>query len=104
MTQHKVHPSTRWEQRFQNFQNALKVLENAVTLANSRELSELEEQGLIHNGDTWMQMIECRNLTSHTYDKVTTRKILEQIIASFCAQLKLLQTDLSAQQEKAHEP
>ena len=49
-------------------------------------------------------MIECRNLTSHTYDKVTTRKILEQIIASFCAQLKLLQTDLSAQQEKAHEP
>lgn len=37
----------RWRQRFDNFQRALKVLERGVQLARSRELSELEQQGLI---------------------------------------------------------
>lgn len=37
----------RWRQRFDNFQRALLVLERGVALARSRELSELEQQGLI---------------------------------------------------------
>jgi len=37
----------RWLQRFENFQRALLVLERGVRLAQSRELSELEQQGLI---------------------------------------------------------
>jgi len=37
----------RWLQRFDNFQRALLVLERGVRLAQSRELSELEQQGLI---------------------------------------------------------
>lgn len=37
----------RWLQRFANFQRALLVLERGVRLAQSRELSELEQQGLI---------------------------------------------------------
>ena len=37
----------RWRQRFDNFQRALLVLERGVDLARSRELSELEQQGLI---------------------------------------------------------
>lgn len=32
--------------------------------------------GILKNGSLWMQMIETRNLTSHTYDK----KIIEEII------------------------
>jgi nucleotidyltransferase substrate binding protein (TIGR01987 family) len=38
---------TRWIQRFDNFQRALLVLERGVALARSRDLSELEQQGLI---------------------------------------------------------
>lgn len=38
---------TRWEQRLENFSKALKQLENAVLLAEERELSDLEKQGLI---------------------------------------------------------
>ena len=37
----------RWLQRFDNFQRALLVLERGVQLAQERELSELEQQGLI---------------------------------------------------------
>lgn len=37
----------RWKQRFQNFKKALARLGDAVELATERDLSDLEEQGLI---------------------------------------------------------
>lgn len=37
----------RWEQRFSNYNKALSQLEKAVLLSKERELSDLEEQGLI---------------------------------------------------------
>ena len=37
----------RWIQRFDNYSRALAQLNNAIELAKSRELSDLEEQGLI---------------------------------------------------------
>ena len=37
----------RWIQRFNNYSKALSQLGNAIVLAEQRELSELEEQGLI---------------------------------------------------------
>ncbi len=37
----------RWKQRFDNYQQALARLADAVELAHERGLSELEEQGLI---------------------------------------------------------
>jgi nucleotidyltransferase substrate binding protein (TIGR01987 family) len=39
----------RWKQRLQNYIAALKTLKDAVTLASSRELSNLEKQGLIQS-------------------------------------------------------
>ncbi|GGF98604.1 MULTISPECIES: nucleotidyltransferase substrate binding protein [Cysteiniphilum] len=43
--------------------------------------------GLIDNGDVWMQMIKSRNLTSHTYDESTvegiTTLILNEYISCF---------------------
>ena len=40
-------PDVRWIQRLENFQRALSTLLRAIGLAQSRPLSELEEQGLI---------------------------------------------------------
>ena len=37
----------RWQQRLQNFDRALGQLNNAVLLSQQRQLSDLEEQGLI---------------------------------------------------------
>lgn len=37
----------RWIQRFNNYQSALKQLDKAMDIANTRPLSELEQQGVI---------------------------------------------------------
>jgi nucleotidyltransferase substrate binding protein (TIGR01987 family) len=37
----------RWRQRFQNFRKAFNQLTNAAVLAQQRQLSDLEQQGLI---------------------------------------------------------
>lgn len=39
----------RWKQRFQNYCRAFAVFESAVQTAQSRNLSELEKQGLIQS-------------------------------------------------------
>jgi hypothetical protein len=74
---------SRWRQRFDNFQRALLVLERGVELARSRELSELEQQGLIHNGDTWMAMIKARNQSSHTNNLEQAQQIAAEVIHRF---------------------
>src|SRR5437773_6445679 len=98
----------RWIQRFENFKGAFAQLKKGVSLARERQLSELEQQGLIkafefthelgwnvlkdyleaeghvgiigsrsatreafqkglvEDGETWMEMIKARNLTTHT--------------------------------------
>jgi nucleotidyltransferase substrate binding protein (TIGR01987 family) len=42
-----ANPDVRWRQRFQNFQKAFSQLANAAKLAKERELTDLEQQGLI---------------------------------------------------------
>lgn len=46
------------------------------------------ETGLVEDGTVWMNMIESRNLTSHTYNEETTEKIttaiIEQYYDAFC--------------------
>lgn len=37
----------RWKQRFNNYQSALSSLEEGILLAKSRQLSDLEKQGII---------------------------------------------------------
>jgi len=39
----------RWQQRFHNYRKAFQTLEEAVVLAQSRELTKLEQQGLIQS-------------------------------------------------------
>lgn len=42
-----MNDDVRWQQRLQNYQHAKAALGRGVTLAEARELSELEQQGLI---------------------------------------------------------
>ena len=127
----------RWIQRFHNFSKALSQLEDAVELAGQRDLSKLEEQGmiqafefthelawntlkdflesrgaqniygskdatrdafkagLIENGETWMDMIKSRNLTTHTYDETTVLEIVAAITESYFAAFNALQAKLN---------
>ena len=115
----------RWKQRFQNYQKALATLKSAVELAASRELSDLEKQGvikgfeftyelawnvmkdyleeqgitdiigsknairyafnegLIADGEAWMNMVKDRNLASHVYDEETANDLYSAIVKNY---------------------
>ncbi|MCL6535467.1 MAG: nucleotidyltransferase substrate binding protein [Armatimonadetes bacterium] len=118
----------RWVRRFNNFVKAFAQLEEAVKLSRQRELSKLEQQGLIQafeythelawktmkdfleergvqniygsrdatreafkaglidNGEVWMEMIQSRNLTSHTYNEETAAIIFSAIVDNYFAE------------------
>ncbi|MDR0473269.1 MAG: nucleotidyltransferase substrate binding protein [Treponema sp.] len=39
--------------------------------------------GLIEDGETWMDMVKGRNVSSHSYDEETAEKLLKKIIEVF---------------------
>ncbi len=115
----------RWKQRFNNYSKAFQTLVAAVELARTRDLSDLEGQGLIQgfefthelawnvlkdyleekgivgligskdatrtafknglieDGDAWMNMIADRNRTSQTYNPGIAQSIIENILNSY---------------------
>lgn len=115
----------RWKQRFDNYLRAFETLRRAVCLARQRDLSELEQQGLIQSfefthelawnvlkdyleetgisgvigskgatreafkngliqdGESWMEMIKSRNLSSHTYNQETAEEVATNILLRF---------------------
>jgi nucleotidyltransferase substrate binding protein (TIGR01987 family) len=50
--------------------------------------------GLIENGEVWMDMINSRNLTSHTYDEATAAKIVSAILHAYFTEFAAFQTRL----------
>ena len=122
----------RWKQRFQNYKKTQATLKNAVELALSRELSDLENQGmiqcfeftfelawnvmkdyleeqgvrdivgskgairhafsngLIEDGQIWMDMIKDRSLATHLYDESTAKNVVAAIIEKYYHHLDLL--------------
>ncbi len=128
----------RWLQRFENFTKALDSFRSAIDLANQRDLSDLEKQGLIQSfefchelawntvkdfldhqgitgvlgsrdamrkafseglishGEEWMDMIESRNLSSHTYNKKVAEDIVHKIRSSYSQRFEELFTKLQS--------
>lgn len=89
-----------WHQRLENYEKALEQLLSAVRLAKQRELSELEKQGLITNGQEWMEMIASRNKTSHTYNKSVSEEITQKIINSYSAEFVALRLKMNELKSK----
>lgn len=115
----------RWKQRLNNLKLAYGQLGEAIALAKQRDLSLLEQQGLIKafeftyelswnlmkdyfyfqggsaitgsrdafreafktglidDGDLWMEMIQSRNRTSHTYNQELARQISQRILQAY---------------------
>lgn len=122
----------RWKQRLRNFEQAMTSLTAAVQLSKTRELSDLEKQGLIQsfefthelawnllkdyfeyqgnpqitgsrdasreafqkglikNGEAWMEMIQSRNQTSHTYNKQVANAVTQKIVDLYTNEFILL--------------
>lgn len=61
-----------------------------VDILGSKSATRLAfQRGLIHDGETWLEMIKSRNLTVHTYDNQILgsefHKIVEQYLPLFIA-------------------
>jgi nucleotidyltransferase substrate binding protein (TIGR01987 family) len=52
--------------------------------------------GLIANGSIWMEMIESRNLTSHTYNEETAAAIAASVIETYTAEFVSFQEKMEA--------
>ncbi|MGB4498341.1 MAG: nucleotidyltransferase substrate binding protein [Methylococcaceae bacterium] len=134
----------RWKQRFNNYLKAFQTLIEAVELAQTRELSKLEQQGLIQgfefthelawnvlkdylehkgfvdligsrdatrtafknglieNGEVWMEMIKARNQTSHTYNPELADDVANDVLNVFYPEFEKLAhkfTELSEQDD-----
>ncbi|MYC95876.1 MAG: nucleotidyltransferase [Caldilineaceae bacterium SB0661_bin_32] len=50
---------------------------------------------LIENGETWMEMIQSRNLTTHTYNEATAAQIVAAILAKYFVEFQKLQARLA---------
>jgi nucleotidyltransferase substrate binding protein (TIGR01987 family) len=90
----------RWKQRFDNFQRALHQLTLAMELKAQRPLTEQGlvgsrstareafKRGLVLDGEVWMDMIEKRNLSSHTYNQavanILVASVAERYYSAFC--------------------
>ena len=62
-----------------------------VGLIGSRDTTrEAFKRGLIADGETWMEMIKSRNLTSHAYEKDTAEQIYTAIFARFFQEFQFL--------------
>jgi nucleotidyltransferase substrate binding protein (TIGR01987 family) len=53
-------------------------------------------KGLIEDGETWMDMIAGRNISSHSYDEETAEKLLDKIIKKFYMQLVIFEEKMDA--------
>lgn len=58
----------------------------------TRKAFELE---LIEDGDSWMQMIQNRNRSSHTYNQKVMQEIIEAILTAYHKQFLLLADKLN---------
>lgn len=64
-------------------------------LVGSRStVREAFKRGLVTDGETWMEMIEKRNLSSHTYDLELATELAEGIRRTYCPVLRDLQETL----------
>jgi nucleotidyltransferase substrate binding protein (TIGR01987 family) len=50
--------------------------------------------GLIDNGEVWMDMIQSRNLTSHTYNESTVSHIVSAILNAYFAEFEAFRRKL----------
>lgn len=57
---------------------------------------EAFKTGLIENGQVWMDMIQSRNLTSHTYDEATAAQIAAAIRSIYFQEFAALRSKLAA--------
>ena len=68
-----------FELAWNTLRDLLRSQGNATLLGSRDTLREAFRLGLIEQGETWMLMIQDRNLTSHTYNRATADAIADHM-------------------------
>jgi nucleotidyltransferase substrate binding protein (TIGR01987 family) len=64
-------------------------------LYGSRDTTrEAFAQGLLRDGEAWMEMIRHRNLSTHTYDEGTVQEIVTAVVSRYLRAFQELETQL----------
>ena len=63
---------------------------------------EVFRNGLIENGEVWMDMIDKRNLTSHTYDEETAAQVVTAIRTAYFVEFERLLVRLQQLKEEGN--
>ena len=58
------------------------------------------KRGLLANGESWMDMIKSRTLTSHTYNEDVAEKIAADIVNRYFSEFVTLQTKMESLKEE----
>ncbi len=65
--------------------------QGTANLYGSRDTTRVAfRNGLIENGEIWMDMVDKRNLTSHTYDEETAAQVVTTIRNAYFAEFERL--------------
>jgi len=93
---------TTFELAWNTLRDLLRSQGNTSLLGSRDTLREAFRLGLIDAGEAWMQMIQDRNLTSHSYNRSTADAIATQIIGSYlpCCQRLRERLELRCLEEK----
>jgi len=73
------------------WKTSMKVL-GSKTLAIKPAVREMARSNLIQNPELWMQFIEARNDTSHSYDEDVAEKVFKNIELFYPEVIKLIET------------
>jgi nucleotidyltransferase substrate binding protein (TIGR01987 family) len=76
---------------------------NANLLGSRETLREAFKLGLIADGEAWMQMIQDRNLTSHTYNRSTADAIAAHVGQVYLGAFQQLRLRLEQRQQHEQE-
>ena len=90
-----------FELAWNTLRDLLRSQGNAMLLGSRDTLREAFRLGLIEQGETWMLMIQDRNLTSHTYNRATADAIADHITDRYLPCFRQLHSrlELRLQQE-----
>ena len=76
------------------------VSRGAQDLYGSKDVTrEAFSAGLIENGEVWMEMIQSRNQTMHTYNETTAEAIYAAILTSYVAAFQAFQEHFAQMQQ-----
>jgi nucleotidyltransferase substrate binding protein (TIGR01987 family) len=71
--------------------------DGGLKIAGSKDATRLAfQRELITHGEDWMEMIESRNLSSHTYDVATADKVSARILEKYAALFEAFSAEMES--------